>query len=128
METGMGKKIDITALKSVVGTLYQAATVAAAAADLVLVPVSPGEADVMEAQRTVAYVAGLARSTRRAIPVRVVVNRSPPQHNSGPACGSGDRAPWAAPTGYHDQRGRRVRGNELSRARYRRRRLSGRGS
>jgi chromosome partitioning protein len=53
----------------------QAATVAAAAADLVLVPVSPGEADVMEAQRTVAYVAGLARSTRRAIPVRVVVNR-----------------------------------------------------
>jgi chromosome partitioning protein len=53
----------------------QAATVAAAAADLVLVPVSPGEADVMEAQRTVTYVAGLARSTRRAIPVRVVVNR-----------------------------------------------------
>ena len=53
----------------------QAATVAAAAADLVLVPVSPGEADVMEAQRTVAYVAGLARSTRRTIPVRVVVNR-----------------------------------------------------
>jgi chromosome partitioning protein len=45
----------------------QAATVAAAAADLVLVPVSPGEADVMEAQRTVAHVAGLARSTRRAI-------------------------------------------------------------
>jgi cellulose biosynthesis protein BcsQ len=32
----------------------QAATVAAAAADLVLAPVSPGEADVMEAQRTVA--------------------------------------------------------------------------
>lgn len=53
----------------------QAATVAAAAADLVLVPVAPGEADVMEAQRTVAYVAGLARSTRRTIPVRVVVNR-----------------------------------------------------
>ncbi len=30
----------------------QAATVAAAAADLVLVPVAPGEADVIEAQRT----------------------------------------------------------------------------
>ena len=55
----------------------QAATVAAAAADLVLVPISPGEADVMEAQRTVAYVAGLARSTRRTIPVCVVVNRVP---------------------------------------------------
>jgi chromosome partitioning protein len=35
----------------------QAATVAAAAADLVLVPVAPGEADVIEAQRTVAFVA-----------------------------------------------------------------------
>jgi chromosome partitioning protein len=53
----------------------QAATVAAAAADLVLVPVAPGEADVMEAQRTVTFVAGLARSTRRTIPVRVVINR-----------------------------------------------------
>jgi chromosome partitioning protein len=53
----------------------QAATVAAAAADLVLVPVAPGEADVIEAQRTVAFVAGLARSTRRAIPVRVIINR-----------------------------------------------------
>jgi chromosome partitioning protein len=53
----------------------QAATVAAAAADLVLVPVAPGEADVLEAQRTVAFVAGLARSTRRTIPVRVVINR-----------------------------------------------------
>lgn len=54
----------------------QAATVAAAAADLVLVPVAPGEADVTEAQRTVSYVGGLARSIRRAIPVRLVVNRS----------------------------------------------------
>jgi chromosome partitioning protein len=54
----------------------QAATVAAAAADLVLVPVAPGEADVMEAQRTVTFVAGLARSTRRTIPVRVVINRA----------------------------------------------------
>jgi len=53
----------------------QAATVAAAAADLVLVPVAPGEADVIEAQRTVGYVGGLARSTRREIPVRVVANR-----------------------------------------------------
>jgi chromosome partitioning protein len=53
----------------------QAATVAAAAADLVLVPVAPGEADVIEAQRTVAYVGALARSTRRDIPVRVVANR-----------------------------------------------------
>ena len=94
----------------------QAATVAAAAADLVLVPVSPGEADVMEAQRTVAYVAGLARSTRREIPVRVVVNRVRRNTDSGPACGSGDPAPRAAPTGHHDQRGRRVWGNELFRS------------
>jgi chromosome partitioning protein len=53
----------------------QAATVAAAGADLVLVPATPGEGDLIEAQRTVAYVEGLGRSTRRAIPVRVVANR-----------------------------------------------------
>jgi chromosome partitioning protein len=53
----------------------QAAMVAAAGADLVLVPVTPGEGDLVEAQRTVAYVEGLARSTRRAIPARVVANR-----------------------------------------------------
>jgi chromosome partitioning protein len=53
----------------------QAATVAAAAADLVLVPVTPGEGDVIEAQRTITYVGGLGRSTRRTIPARVVANR-----------------------------------------------------
>jgi len=53
----------------------QAATVAAAGADLVLVPVTPGEGDLIEAQRTVSYVEGLGRSTRRSIPVRVVANR-----------------------------------------------------
>jgi hypothetical protein len=50
-------------------------TVVAAAADLVLVPVALGEADVIEAQRAVTFVAGLAHSARRAIPVRVIVNR-----------------------------------------------------
>jgi chromosome partitioning protein len=49
--------------------------VAAAGADLVLVPVTPGEGDLVEAQRTVSYVEGLGRSTRRTIPVRVVANR-----------------------------------------------------
>jgi chromosome partitioning protein len=49
--------------------------VAAAGADLVLVPVTPGEGDLIEAQRTVAYVEGLGRSTRRVLPVRVVANR-----------------------------------------------------
>ena len=53
----------------------QAAMVAAAGADLVLVPVTPGEGDVIEAQRTVGYVEGLGRSTRRTIPVRVIPNR-----------------------------------------------------
>lgn len=53
----------------------QAAAVAIAAADLVLVPVTPGEGDLVEAQRTVAYVNGLSRSTRRPIEVRVVANR-----------------------------------------------------
>jgi chromosome partitioning protein len=53
----------------------QAATVAAAAADAVLVPVTPGEGDVIEAQRTIGYVEGLGRSIRRPIPARVVANR-----------------------------------------------------
>jgi chromosome partitioning protein len=53
----------------------QAATVAAAGADMVLVPVTPGEGDLVEARRTVSYVEGLDRSTRRTIPVRVVANR-----------------------------------------------------
>jgi len=53
----------------------QAAAVAIAGADLVLVPVTPGEGDLVEAQRTVAFVGGLSRSTRRTIPVRVVANR-----------------------------------------------------
>lgn len=53
----------------------QAAAVAIAGADLVLVPVTPGEGDLVEAQRTVAFVGGLSRSTRRTIPVKVVANR-----------------------------------------------------
>jgi chromosome partitioning protein len=53
----------------------QVAAVAIAGADLVLVPVTPGEADLAEAQRTVAYVHGLSLSTRRHIGVRVVANR-----------------------------------------------------
>jgi chromosome partitioning protein len=53
----------------------QAAAVAIAGADLVLVPVTPGEGDLVEAQRTVAFVGGLSRSTRRTIPVHVVANR-----------------------------------------------------
>ncbi len=53
----------------------QAAAVAIAGADMVLVPATPGEADLVEAQRTVAYVHALSRSTRRQIEVRVVANR-----------------------------------------------------
>ena len=53
----------------------QASWVAAAAADLVLIPVTPGEGDLIEAQRTVTHVAGIGRSIRRTIPVRVVANR-----------------------------------------------------
>lgn len=53
----------------------QAAAVAIAGADFVLVPVTPGEGDLVEAQRTVAFVGGLSRSTRREIPVKVVANR-----------------------------------------------------
>lgn len=53
----------------------QAATICMLAADAVLVPVTPGAGDVMEARKTAAFVDGLARSARRAIPVRIVANR-----------------------------------------------------
>jgi hypothetical protein len=46
-----------------------------AAADLVRVPVTPGEGDLVEAQRTVTYLNGRSRSARRTITVRVVANR-----------------------------------------------------
>ncbi len=53
----------------------QAATVAMGAADAVLVPVTPGEGDVVEAGRTIGFVEGLARMARRPIPIRVLPNR-----------------------------------------------------
>lgn len=53
----------------------QAATVAMAGADGVIVPVTPGEGDVVEAGRTVGFVEGLAKMARRPIPVRVLANR-----------------------------------------------------
>lgn len=56
-----------------------AANVAMAAADGVLVPMAPGEADVTEAERTVRMVEALARTTRRPIPCRVVLNRAQEQ-------------------------------------------------
>lgn len=53
----------------------QAATLCMVGADAVLVPVSPGEGDVIEAQRTVSFVQGLGRSARRELPARVIANR-----------------------------------------------------
>jgi chromosome partitioning protein len=53
----------------------QSATMCMLAADAVLVPVTPGEGDVVEARKTVAFVEGLARSARRQIPIRVIANR-----------------------------------------------------
>jgi chromosome partitioning protein len=45
------------------------------AADLVLVPASPGEGDLIEAQKMVAFVRGTAKTIRRDIQVRVLANR-----------------------------------------------------
>jgi chromosome partitioning protein len=52
-----------------------AAAVAMAGSDAVLVPAQPGRADLLEAERTVQRVRGLARASRRDIPVRVLLNR-----------------------------------------------------
>ena len=53
----------------------RAATVAMTAADAVLIPMVPGEADITEAARTLELVAGVSTAARRAIPARVVLNR-----------------------------------------------------
>ena len=53
----------------------RAASVAMTSADAVIVPCLPGEADVTEAERTVALVAALARAARRDIPARILLNR-----------------------------------------------------
>jgi chromosome partitioning protein len=45
------------------------------AADVVLVPASPGEGDIIEAQKMVAFVRGTAKTIRRDIQVRVLANR-----------------------------------------------------
>ena len=46
-----------------------------AGADAVLVPVTPGAADIIEAGRTMTFIEGLARSARRPLPARVIMNR-----------------------------------------------------
>ena len=53
----------------------QSATLCMLGADAILVLVTPGEADVVEAGRTMAFVEGLARSARRPLPARVLANR-----------------------------------------------------
>jgi chromosome partitioning protein len=45
------------------------------AADGVLVPASPGEGDIVEAQKMTAFVLGTAKTIRRDIQVRVLANR-----------------------------------------------------
>lgn len=45
------------------------------AADGVLVPASPGEGDIVEAEKMVAFVRGTAKTIRRGIQVRVLANR-----------------------------------------------------
>jgi chromosome partitioning protein len=56
----------------------RAATVAMTGADLVLIPMSPGEGDVKEAARTVDLVGGVAAAARRSIPYRVIFNKMKP--------------------------------------------------
>jgi chromosome partitioning protein len=45
------------------------------AADGVIVPASPGEGDIVEAQKMVAFVLGTAKTIRRDIQARVLANR-----------------------------------------------------
>ena len=52
-----------------------AATICMVGADAILVPVSPGEGDIVETRKTVGFIEGLARTARRPIPARIVPNR-----------------------------------------------------
>ena len=91
----------------------QAAMVAAAGADLVLVPVTPGEGDLVEAQRTVAYVEGLARSTRRAIPARWLLTKSGAPPRCRATCWPRLISSISPPAGSPKRSGR-VRGDQIS--------------
>jgi chromosome partitioning protein len=51
------------------------ATICMVGADAILIPVSPGEGDVVEARKTVGFITSLARTARRPIPARIVPNR-----------------------------------------------------
>src|SRR4051794_9371981 len=73
----MAKEADVVIVDTA-GFGNRAATVAMTAADVVLIPMIPGEGDVTEAARTVELVAGVAAAARREIPARVMLNRVRP--------------------------------------------------
>lgn len=70
----LGAEAD-TLIIDTAGFASLAASVAMTGADAVLVPVLPGRADLVEAERTVQRAESLARAARREVPVRVVANR-----------------------------------------------------
>jgi chromosome partitioning protein len=70
----VAQEVDVVVVDTA-GFGNRAATVAMTAADVVLIPMVPGEGDVTEAARTVELVAGVASAARRDIPARVMLNR-----------------------------------------------------
>ncbi len=70
----VSKEADVVVVDTA-GFGNRAATVAMTAADVVLIPMVPGEGDLTEAARTVELVSGVASAARREIPARVVFNR-----------------------------------------------------
>jgi chromosome partitioning protein len=73
----VAKEADVVIVDTA-GFGNRAATVAMTAADVVLIPMIPGEGDVTEATRTVELVVGVATAARREIPARVMLNRVRP--------------------------------------------------
>jgi len=70
----VAQEVDVVVVDTA-GFGNRAATVAMTAADVVLIPMVPGEGDITEAARTIDLVAGVASAARRDIPARVVLNR-----------------------------------------------------
>ncbi len=70
----VAQEVDVVVVDTA-GFGNRAATVAMTAADVVLIPMVPGEGDITEAARTIDLVAGVASAARRDIASRVVLNR-----------------------------------------------------
>ena len=90
------------------------------AADGVLVPATPGEGDIVEAQKMVAYVAGTGEDHSPGYPGARAREPDQARHHAVPSCADADRGTRAAPARHHAVGGRCLRGDGFPARRCRR--------